>query len=72
MFFDSSVFSQNTDSTFIPEPKDAPPIKITGFIDAYYAYDLNQPLKHEVSAPFLYNYKRHDEFNVNLGLLSGA
>lgn len=65
-------FSQVADSTKKEEPDTAPPIKITGFVDAYYCYDLNSPRNHEVSAPFLYNYKRHDEMNINLALLSGS
>lgn len=44
------------------------PIKITGFIDTYYAYDFNEPSNHERPA-FLYNHTRHNEINVNLGLL---
>ncbi len=66
----SQLFSQ-ADSVN-NEPSAAPPVKITGFVDAYYGYDFNNPSNHEVSAPFLYNYRRHNEFNINLGLLSGS
>lgn len=72
-FFTSGfVFSQNADSLQSLEQDAAPPIKITGFVDSYFCYDLNKPLNHEVSAPFIYNYRRHNEFNINLGLLSGS
>ena len=47
-------------------------VQFSGFIDAYYSYDFNQPPNHEVSAPFVYNYKRNNEFNINLALLSAS
>lgn len=45
-------------------------VKVTfsGFLETYYSYDFNQP-QTEKKQPFLYNYNRHNEFNVNLGLL---
>lgn len=46
-------------------------IAFTGFADIYYAYDFNKPRHHERPG-FLYNHKRHDEFNVNLAFLKAA
>jgi hypothetical protein len=46
-------------------------ITISGFIDAYYAFDFNKPQHHERPG-FLYNHSRHNEFNVNLALLKAA
>ena len=43
-------------------------IEFTGFLEAYYAYDINQP-QSEGKLPFMYNYNRHNEFNLNIGLL---
>lgn len=43
----------------------------SGFVDVYYAYDLNKPQNHERPG-FLYNHKRHNEFNVNLALVKAA
>ncbi len=40
-----------------------------GFVDAYYAYDFSRPDNH-IRQPFLYNHNRHNEFNINLALLS--
>ena len=40
----------------------------SGFVDIYYSYDFNQPTT-ETKLPFMYNYNRHNEFNVNIGLL---
>lgn len=45
-----------------------PRISFTGFMDVFYAYDLNEP-KTDYRLPFLYNHNRHNEFNLNLGLL---
>lgn len=47
-------------------------VQFNGFIDAYYSTDFNKPSNHEMSAPFIYNYKRNNEFNVNLALLSAT
>lgn len=41
------------------------------FADVYYAYDFNKPSNHE-KAPFIYNYKRHNEFNLNLALIQAS
>lgn len=46
-------------------------IKFSGFLDTYYAYDFNKPAAHERPS-FLYNYTRHNEINVNLGLLKAS
>lgn len=37
----------------------------------YYSYDFSEPSNHEKSS-FLYNHKRHNEFNANLLLLKGS
>lgn len=48
-----------------------PKIDISGYIDTYYSYNFNIPKKTN-SLPFLYNYNRHNEFNVNIGLLRAS
>lgn len=45
-----------------------PDIKVTGFLDAYYAFDMSKPTT-PYRLPFLYNHNRHNEFNLNLGLI---
>ncbi len=40
----------------------------SGFIETYYSYDFNENLV-DTKLPFMYNYNRHNEFNVNIGLL---
>ena len=45
--------------------------KISGYLEAYYSYDLNQPEDH-LRPDFLYNFKRHNEFSVNLAFIRAA
>jgi hypothetical protein len=40
----------------------------SGYIDAYYCYDFAEPADNE-RASFWYNHKRHNEFNVNHGII---
>jgi hypothetical protein len=58
-----SLPAQN-DSLRIKNPK----ISISGVADVFYVYDFNQP-QGLSRQPFLYNHNRHNEFNLNLGLL---
>lgn len=44
---------------------------ISGYVESYYSYDLNKPESNK-RPDFLYNYNRHNEFNVNLALLKGS
>lgn len=41
---------------------------ISGFLETYYSYDFNEP-KTDGKLPFMYNFNRHNEFNINIGLL---
>lgn len=45
-----------------------PELNILGFADVFYVYDFNQPPGTE-RQPFLFNHNRHNEFNLNLGLI---
>lgn len=40
----------------------------SGYVDIFYSFNFNQPVKLQ-SNTFLYNYNRHNEFNLNIGLL---
>ncbi len=42
--------------------------RVSGFIDAYYAYDFNQPTSQE-RPNFFFNHNRHNEFNINIALI---
>ena len=46
-------------------------IKISAFLDVFYAYDFNQPQDGKRQY-FFYNHNRHNEFNLNLGYLKLA
>lgn len=45
-----------------------PEASLTGFMDVFYVYDFNRPQGTERQA-FLFNHNRHNEFNLNLGLV---
>lgn len=47
------------------------PLTISGYVEAYYSYDFNRPEDNSKPA-FLYNYNRHNEFNINLGFVKAA
>ena len=46
-------------------------ITFSVFADLYYAYDFSNPANH-LRPSFLYNYNRHNEFNLNLGLVRAS
>ncbi len=46
----------------------APQIRISGFLDVYYVYDLNSPAGPSRQS-FFYHHNRHNEVNLNLGFL---
>jgi hypothetical protein len=58
------VISAQEDSTWQQKPD----FNISGFMDVFYVYDFNEPQGSE-RQPFLYNHNRHNEFNLNLGLV---
>lgn len=43
-------------------------LSVMGFVDAYYAYDFGHSANDD-RPPFLYQYDRHNEVDLNLGLL---
>lgn len=46
-------------------------LDISGYLEAYYSYDFGKP-KDKTERPFLYNYNRHNEFNINMALLRAS
>ena len=44
------------------------PLKISGYLETYYMYDFGNPDNHNLPS-FLYCFNRHNEVNLNLGLL---
>ncbi|MBL7964922.1 MAG: porin [Flavobacteriales bacterium] len=51
--------------------QDSSVFKLSGYAEVYYAYDLSQPPDGE-RPDFLFNHKRHNEFNANLALLQAS
>ena len=43
------------------------PFTFSGYIDTYYSYDFGSPENH-TRPGFIYNYNKHNEVNLNLGL----
>jgi len=50
--------------------QDVPKIKVTGYLDIYYAYDYNKPSDNNRPG-FVYSHNRHNEVNLNLGFIKG-
>lgn len=48
--------------------QEEPKLTFSGYAEAYYTYDFNEPADHTRPA-FLYNHARHHELNINLALL---
>jgi hypothetical protein len=61
----SRVFSQ---SDSLLSWKSEPAISLSGNIDVFYVYDFNKPSTKSRQS-FLYSYNRHNEFNLNQGMV---
>lgn len=46
-------------------------LRISGYVETYYSYDFNLPDDH-VRPDFMYNFKRANEFSVNIALLKAS
>lgn len=51
--------------------QDSSKLSLSAYAEVYYQYDFNKPLSKDRPA-FLYNHKRHNEFNLNIGVLKAA
>lgn len=67
LFFSIQYSNAQIDSTWQEIPK----FTLSGFVDVYYVYDFNKP-ETNFRQPFFYNHNRHNEFNLNLGLIKLA
>lgn len=56
------VFAQDNDDD---EKKDPGKVTFSGYAEAYYSYDFNNPSNH-LKPGFIYSYNRHNELNLNL------
>lgn len=43
-------------------------LQVSGYIEGYYSFDFDRPTSHERPS-FLYNFKRHNEFSLNIALI---
>lgn len=53
---------------FYAQEKSEVKVSFSGFFETYYAFDFNQPTS-ETKLPFMYNYNRHNELNINIGMI---
>lgn len=44
------------------------PVTISGYVEAYYSYDLANPANHQRPS-FFYSFNRHNEANLNIGFI---
>ncbi|SFA90422.1 Putative beta-barrel porin-2, OmpL-like. bbp2 [Flavobacterium swingsii] len=62
LIFNQKMWSQDSINNLKPK------IDFSGCIETYYSYDFNKT-DIGIRQPFLYTYNRHNEFNINLGLV---
>lgn len=65
LLFSFLTTSAQTDSS---DWKKLPKVSYSSFVDIFYAYDFNDP-QSDYRQTFLYNHNRHNEFNLNLGMI---
>jgi hypothetical protein len=66
LVFSLKTIAQNPDSLSVTS------LKISGYIDVFYAFDFNAQRFSHQRLPFLYNHNRHNEVNLNLGFIKAA
>ncbi|WBV56165.1 porin [Chryseobacterium daecheongense] len=49
----------------------SPKVKFSAYAELFYTYDFNEPSNH-LRQNFLYSYNRHNEVNLNLGLVKAS
>lgn len=64
---------QQTDTVTVQVPvmPQVQNLKISGYLETYYVYDFNQP-ESNIRPGFIYSHNRHNEVNLNLGLIKAA
>lgn len=63
-----TIHAKAQDTTIV---KVVNPLTISGYLEAYYSYDLGNPDNHERPG-FFYNFNRHNEVNLNIGLIKAS
>ena len=62
--FSLTGYGQTDSSSWAQKPE----VSFSGYLDIFYSYDFNEP-KTNYRQPFFYSFNRHNEFNLNLGLI---
>lgn len=65
------LFSQWISAQDSTQTTSEKPFTISAYAEAYYSYDFNRPSTNARPA-FLYNFNRHNEFNINLAMVKLA
>lgn len=60
------IFAFSQDSSAIKRK-----LTLSGYADLYYQYDFNRP-NDNTRPPFLFNFKKHDRFSVNMALVKAS
>ena len=66
-FFGFAVNAQNDTLKVLP-PDNNPKLTISGYMEAYYTYDFNEP-ETNIRPGFIYSHNRHNEVALNLGFI---
>ncbi len=65
------IFVLLTAKLFAQKDSTPPTLQLSGYVEAYYTYDFGEPGDHNRPA-FIYSHNRHNEVNLNLGLVKAA
>ncbi|MFC5407718.1 porin [Larkinella bovis] len=68
----SAAAAQTIDTTVMASGVKTNAFTLSGYIEAYYVYDLTAPKTAQERPGFLYNHKRNREVNINLAYLKGS
>jgi hypothetical protein len=66
-----TLYILSLSTTFAQEEKAPSPFTVNGYIETYYMYDFNTP-PNNTRPGFIYSYNRHNEVNLNLGMIKGS
>jgi hypothetical protein len=64
------IFAAAVTTGSIAYGQEEPKIKVSGYLETYFAYDFNKPADNNRPG-FIYSHNRHNEMNLNLGFIKG-
>ena len=67
----AATAQNNIPDSTTTKPNPVNPLTFSGYAEGYYSFDFNKPSDNKKPG-FLYNYNRHNEFNLNLGFVKAA